>query len=65
MLPKISPMELRLVRNACDDPNYVFELKHDGFRGIAYIAIRLDSGVSEKLANGPRWSPHTRPLFDR
>jgi len=30
-------MELRLVRDAFDDSNYVFELKHDGFRGVAYI----------------------------
>ena len=37
MLPKIAPMELRLVRDAFDDPAYIFELKHDGFRGLAYI----------------------------
>jgi bifunctional non-homologous end joining protein LigD len=37
MLPKIVPMELRLVRNVFDHADYVFELKHDGFRGIAYI----------------------------
>jgi len=37
MLPKIVPMELRLVRDAFDDPAYMFELKHDGFRGLAYI----------------------------
>ena len=27
---KIAPMELRLVRDAFDDPAYVFGLKHDG-----------------------------------
>src|SRR5580765_8495660 len=37
MLPKISPMELRLVGDAFDHADYVFELKHDGFRGLAYI----------------------------
>ena len=30
-------MELRLVHDAFDDPAYIFELKHDGFRGLAYI----------------------------
>ena len=37
MLPKIAVMELRLIRDAFDDPGYVFELKHDGFCGLAYI----------------------------
>src|SRR5262245_50443038 len=37
MLPKIAPMELRLIRDAFDHADYVFELKHNGFRGIAYI----------------------------
>ena len=29
------PMELRLVRDAFDHADYVFELKQDGFRGMA------------------------------
>ena len=37
MLPKIAPMELRLVRDAFDHADYIFELKHDGFRGLAYV----------------------------
>jgi len=37
MLPRIAPMELRLIRDAFDHADYVFELRHDGFRGIAYI----------------------------
>ena len=30
-------MRLQRVAKPFDDPNYVFELKHDGFRAIAYI----------------------------
>jgi bifunctional non-homologous end joining protein LigD len=31
-------MRLRLIKEPFDDPDYIFELKHDGFRAIAYIA---------------------------
>ena len=37
MLPSIKPMRLTRVAKPFDDPNYVFELKHDGFRAMAYI----------------------------
>ena len=30
-------MRLTLVAKPFDDPDYIFELKHDGFRAIAYI----------------------------
>ena len=30
-------MGLRLVREPFDHPDYIFELKHDGFRAIAYL----------------------------
>jgi len=33
-------MRLRLIGKPFDDPDYIFELKHDGFRAVAYI----DSG---------------------
>jgi bifunctional non-homologous end joining protein LigD len=33
-------MRLRLIKKPFDHPDYLFELKHDGFRTIAYI----DSG---------------------
>jgi len=29
--------QLTLVRQPFDDPNFLFELKHDGFRALAYI----------------------------
>jgi bifunctional non-homologous end joining protein LigD len=30
-------MRLRLLKEAFDDPDFLYELKHDGFRAIAYI----------------------------
>jgi len=30
-------MRLRLVKKPFDNPDYIFELKHDGFRALAYI----------------------------
>src|SRR6516164_3422262 len=30
-------MRLSLVREPFDHPDYIFELKHDGFRGVAYL----------------------------
>jgi bifunctional non-homologous end joining protein LigD len=30
-------MRLRLVREPFDHPDYIFELKHDGFRALTYI----------------------------
>jgi hypothetical protein len=39
-------MRLRLIKEPFDHPDYVFELKHDGFRAVAYIddgECRLDS----------------------
>jgi bifunctional non-homologous end joining protein LigD len=35
--PRIQPMRLTRIAKAFDDPDYIFELKHDGFRAIAYI----------------------------
>src|SRR5215831_6840310 len=38
-------MRLRLVKEPFDNPDYIFELKHDGFRALAYVdakPIKLD-----------------------
>jgi ATP-dependent DNA ligase len=35
--PRIDPAKLTLVRQPFDDPDFLFELKHDGFRSLAYI----------------------------
>jgi hypothetical protein len=36
VLPRIHPMRLRIAK-PFDDPNYIFELKYDGFRALAYV----------------------------
>jgi bifunctional non-homologous end joining protein LigD len=45
-LPEIEPVILLEKKYAFDDPAYLFELKYDGFRGLAYVkegACRLVS----------------------
>jgi bifunctional non-homologous end joining protein LigD len=37
-LPQIKPMKLSRVAAPFDDADFLFELKHDGFRCLAYIA---------------------------
>ena len=37
MLPRIQPMRLTSIVKPFNDPEYIFELKHDGFRALAYI----------------------------
>jgi bifunctional non-homologous end joining protein LigD len=36
--PQITPMMLSRLREPFDHPDWIFELKHDGFRCLAYIA---------------------------
>jgi len=49
MLPRIHPMGLRLVKEPFNDPDYIFELKVDGFRAVAYIERRECKLVSRNL----------------
>jgi len=42
-------MRLRRVKMAFDDPEYIFELKHDGFRTVAYIENRECRLLSRNL----------------
>ena len=37
MLPSVTPTKLTKCLAAFDDPDWLFELKHDGFRSLAYI----------------------------
>jgi bifunctional non-homologous end joining protein LigD len=37
-LPKIEPMKLSAVPEPFDHEDWIFELKHDGFRAVAYIS---------------------------
>src|ERR1700731_1488012 len=36
--PRMDTAKLSLVRRPFDDPNFLFEMKHDGFRALAYIS---------------------------
>src|SRR5262249_27246000 len=51
VLPRIKPMSLRLVRDAFDDPAFLFELKHDGFRAVCYIENGECRLVSRNMRN--------------
>ena len=51
MLPRIHPMRLRSVKEPFDNPDYVFELKHDGFRALAYIQNGECKLISRNLNN--------------
>jgi len=44
-------MRLRLVREPFDHPDYIFELKHDGFRAIAYLQNGESKPVSRHQRN--------------
>jgi bifunctional non-homologous end joining protein LigD len=37
-LPQMDPAKLTLVQEPFDHPDFVFELKHDGFRALTYIS---------------------------
>jgi ATP-dependent DNA ligase len=37
MLPQVSPSPLTSVKEPIGHPNWIYELKHDGFRGILYV----------------------------
>jgi len=48
VLPRIQHMRLKLIREAFDDADFIFELKHDGFRGVVYIEDQQCRLVSRK-----------------
>lgn len=37
MLPRVTPIAPTRIPTAFEDPDFVWELKHDGFRAVAYI----------------------------
>ena len=47
-LPQIEPMVLSLIPEAFDHPEWIFELKHDGFRAVAYVADGVCQLVSRR-----------------
>ena len=50
MLPLIRPMSLLPLPAAFNDPTFIWEIKHDGFRGLAYI----ESGRCRLFSRGGR-----------
>jgi bifunctional non-homologous end joining protein LigD len=36
-LPLITPVRLSRAKEPLDSPEWIFELKHDGFRALAYV----------------------------
>jgi bifunctional non-homologous end joining protein LigD len=48
MLPRITPIVPTRIPTAFDDPDFVWELKHDGFRALAYIESRSCRLISRK-----------------
>ena len=48
MLPKVSPSPLTSLKEPIGHPNRIYELKHDGFRGILYVDLEHAWLVSRK-----------------
>lgn len=44
-------MRLRLVKEPFDHPDYIFELKHDGFRALVYLQNHECNLISRNLKN--------------
>ncbi len=47
-LPKIAPMELIRASAPFDDPEFIYEVKFDGFRALAYVEDGRCELVSRK-----------------
>jgi bifunctional non-homologous end joining protein LigD len=48
MLPRIQPINPSRIASAFDDEAWVFELKHDGFRAVAYVENGICRLISRK-----------------
>jgi ATP-dependent DNA ligase len=51
VLPIIQPMPLLRQREAFSHPDWLFEIKHDGFRALAYI----ERGTCRLLSRNGNW----------
>jgi hypothetical protein len=64
MLPRIRLMRVRRVPDASDDAEFVFELKHDGFRAVGLRDLRrrgIGQHTIEKALHKPvRIKTYTR-----
>jgi bifunctional non-homologous end joining protein LigD len=61
-LPQITPLTLTLKREPFDHPEWLFELKHDGFRGVAYVIGKSCELVSRNGNAFKRFDPLRRSL---
>jgi hypothetical protein len=59
-------MRPRLVKNAFDDPDYIFELEHNGFRALAYMdeVNAASDRVISKSCPSNRHGRHSRDASD-
>ena len=57
MLPQISPSPLTSLKEPIGHPNWIYELKHDGFRGILYVDRDQAWLVSRKGKKFHQFSP--------
>lgn len=66
MLPAVVPMPLDVRRAPFDDPQWLFEVKVDGYRAVAYVDadVRLVSRTGRDLARQRRFSDVARATAD-
>jgi len=62
VLPRTHPLRLRLIAKPFDDPDYIFELKHDGFRALAYIDAGECKLISRNLNRFKSFEPLKKSL---
>ncbi|HSF14461.1 MAG TPA: hypothetical protein VLK65_02785 [Vicinamibacteria bacterium] len=55
VLPTVKPIRPVEKKLAFNDPEWIFELKHDGFRALAYIENRECRLVSRNGYSFPHW----------
>jgi bifunctional non-homologous end joining protein LigD len=57
-LPKVLPLVLRRRAAAFDNPNWIFELKYDGFRAL----LEIDGGGAQLVSRNRNQFEHLEPL---
>ncbi len=64
-LPKLSPMDLLQVPAPFDDPDFLYEVKFDGFRALASVEDDRCELVPRKGSPCRRTETATSPLLRR
>ena len=60
MLPRIQPINPSRIASAFDHEDWVFELKHDGFRALAYVEDGRCQLISRKQISRKAFSTQRR-----